>query len=181
MSLTSYKICPECQSRAALTAPHCLTCRRKYNTRFVPNRAFQTLRLPFTAVITPPTKRDMTAALQIFGVLLLALGVLCASLARSAKNEPTGFLHAGGDLWSGERLYFSTGPEQTPIPLFVVLGGCEKYTAPNGQTFRAVKVRTIGSGEETWKPREAFAHSAAYFVKKDDPALVCKTWRDLSP
>lgn len=177
MSHTHYKICPECQARAALSAPHCLTCRRKYNTKFTPTRAFQTLRLPFTAVITTPTKRDTAAALKICGAVLFALGAFCASRVLPTAPEHPGFVRAGDALWTDETLYLSAHREQTPTPIFVILGGSERYTAPNGQTFRAIKVRYLGNhGGAVWKPRDSIAQSDCYFVKKNDPALVRKHW-----
>ena len=121
----------------------------------------------------------MTAALQIFGVLLLALGALCASRAKPT-SEHTGFVRAGDVLWSGEKLYVAVGTGQAPTPLFVVLGGNENCVAPNGQTFRGVKVR-YPNGNEVWKPRATIARSTYYFVKKSDPALASKNMAHIRP
>lgn len=92
-------------------------------------------------------------------------------LGRPQARPNPEWLGASGNLWAGVKLYY--GPDKRYV--FDVLGGNDRYIAPDGARMRAVKVR-YPTGEVEWKSR-AHIIGGQYFVKPDDPALRRMEWQ----
>jgi hypothetical protein len=74
-------------------------------------------------------------------------------------------------LWTGVKLYDS----QSKQVVFEVLGGNEKYLAPDGRRIRGLKVK-YPDGTVEWKDRDWIVDSGEFLVRADDPALQRKAW-----
>jgi hypothetical protein len=109
----------------------------------------------------------------LFCVAITITGlVLLAGCGDSIPSD--GFLHAGGHLYSGVKVYNGVG--ETKNLAFEVLGGNDNYTDPySGRKFRGLKVR-MPNGAEEWKDRDAIIRGDIYWVKADDPAISEGRW-----
>ena len=90
-----------------------------------------------------------------------------------SRTQPKSeWIRASGNLWTGVKLYYGSGPEKRYVG--EVLGGNDKYVDPyTGRKFRGLKIRMSGGSTE-WKNRKAVI--AWGYVKRDDPALDRMEW-----
>lgn len=97
-----------------------------------------------------------------------------AGTSNSPASKPsvnsTSYISAGGNLWTGVKLYY--GPKMMYVG--EVLGGNERYVDPSGQQMRGIKIR-YPDGSSEWKNRSA-VNLGPWYVKADDPALVRQEW-----
>jgi hypothetical protein len=91
----------------------------------------------------------------------------------AASRGGSGWRPALAHLWTGVKLCDSNSHEF----VFEVLGGSEKYLAPDGRRIRGLKVR-YPDGTIEWKDRDWIVDSGQFVVRANDPALARQSWQE---